>query len=136
MQPSNSSFPSGGRGCGWFRAIALLFSCLAGLTASAIAANAPAPYDQLVERFRALDARAGDFGPDYEPLYHAAIAWYIAWGNHTNDPADTYFVAPDEYAAEFADAVEHGHNFIGEHLGSAFPMAFEKKLPDGTVVKA
>jgi predicted esterase len=136
MQPSNSSFPSGGRGCGWFRAIALLLSCLAGLTAPAFAADAPAPYGQLVERFRALDARAGDFGPDYEPLYHAAIAWYIAWGNHTNDPADTYFVAPDEYAAEFADAVEHGHNFIGEHLGSAFPMAFEKKLPDGTIVKA
>jgi len=131
--------PSSGAGRGWFGAIVLLSSCLTGLTgltAPATAVSAPEHYDQLVERFRALEAREASFGPDYEPLYRAAIAWYEAWGNHTNDPADTYFVAPDEYAAEFADALEHGRNYIGEHLGSAFPMAFEKKLPDGTVVKA
>ncbi len=136
MQPSNSTHPSRREGRRSLRIIAFLFLCLAGAVASANAADAPARYDQLVARFRALEARAGDFGPDYEPLYRAAIAWYEAWGNHTNDPADAYFVAPDDYAAEFADAVEHGHNFIGEHLGSAFPMAFEKKLPDGSIVRA
>jgi dienelactone hydrolase len=93
-------------------------------------------YSQLVQRFRALEAKAASFGPDYEPLYRAALAWFPAWGNHTNDPADTWFVAPDEYAAEFADALEHGRNFIAEHLGSAFPLAFEKRLPDGTLAKA
>ena len=131
--------PSSGAGRRWFGTIVLLSSCLTGLTgltAPATAISAPEHYDQLVERFRALEAKEAAFGPDYEPLYRAAIAWYEAWGNHTNDPADTYFVAPDEYAAEFADALERGHNYIGEHLGSAFPMAFETRLPDGTVVKA
>jgi hypothetical protein len=132
MQPSASTNLSNGPGRGCLAAIILLSSCLTGLTAPA----APGHYDQLVERFHALDARAADFGPVYEPLYRAAIAWYPTWGNHTNDPADTYFVAPDAYAAEFADALEHGHNFIAEHLGSAFPMAFAATLPDGTIVKA
>jgi predicted esterase len=136
MQPSIPSHPSDGAGRGWLHAIIILSLCLAGLTAPANAADVPTRYDQLVVRLRGLETRAGDFGPTYEPLYRAALAWYETWGNHTNDPADTYFVAPDDYAAEFADALEHGHNFIGEHLGSAFPMAFEKKLPDGTVVKA
>jgi hypothetical protein len=132
MQPSNSTNPSNSAGRGWFGTIVLLSLCLTFRTA----AGAPQHYDQLAERFRALEARAADFGPDYESLYRATIAWYETWGNHTNDPADTWFVAPDEYAAEFADALEHGSNYIGEHLGSAFPMAFSAKLPDGTVVKA
>jgi hypothetical protein len=132
MQTSNSMKPFIGAGRKWLGAIVLLSLCLTGLAATA----APERYDQLVERFRALEAKEAAFGPDYEPLYRAAIAWYEAWGNHTNDPADTYFVAPDEYAAEFADALEHGHNYIGEHLGAAFPMAFESRLPDGTVVRA
>jgi hypothetical protein len=96
----------------------------------------PENQGQLVRRFRALEARAGSFGPDYEPIYRAALAWYPAWGNHTNDPADTWFVAPDEYAAEFAGALEQGQNFIAGRLGSSFPLAFEKTLPDGAVVKA
>jgi hypothetical protein len=127
--------PSGGRGRGWFGAIVLLSSCLAALAASDASVSAPEHYDQLVKRFRALESKAAAFGQDYQPLYHAAIAWYEDWGNHTNDPADKYFVAPDEYAAEFADALEHGRNYIGEHLGSAFPMAFEMRLSDGTVFK-
>jgi hypothetical protein len=112
----------------------LLTLCVAGF--SATAADAPQHYDQLAARLQALETKAGAFGPDYEPLYRAAIAWYEVWGNHTNDPADTYFVAPDKYAAELADALEHGSNYIGEHLGSAFPMAFEATLADGSVVKA
>jgi len=99
MQPSNSMNPSSGEGRRWFGVIVLLTSCLTGLAAPATAVSAPEHYDQLVERFRALEAKEAAFGPDYEPLYRAAIAWYEAWGNHTNDPADTYFVAPDEYAA-------------------------------------
>lgn len=107
------------------------------LVSMAVSATAePQTYDLLVARFQALKSKEASFGPDYQPIYHAAIAWYETWGNHTNDPADKFFVQPNDYAAEFADAVEHGHNYIGEHLGSAFPLAFEGKLLDGTVVKA
>ena len=89
--------PSSGADRRWFGAVVLLSSCLTGLTgltAPATAVSAPEHYNQLVERFRALEAREASFGPDYEPLYRAAIAWYEAWGNHTNDPADTSLSRP------------------------------------------
>ena len=132
MQPSAPANPSRHYFSTWL-AVAMFFSaCLSALAAS----NSPPAYAQLVERFRALESHEADFGPVYQPLYHAAIQWYIDWGNHTNDPDDKWFVAPDVYAAEFADAVEHGTNFIAEHLGGSIPLAFEAKLPDGTDYKA
>jgi pimeloyl-ACP methyl ester carboxylesterase len=132
MQPSILPNPSRLHLPAWFAAVLLFSACLCGHAAS----NAPPTYAQLVDRFRALEAHEADFGPVYQPLYHAAIKWYLDWGHHTNDPADTWFVAPDVYAAEFADALEHGTNFIAEHLGGGIPLAFEAKLPDGTLYKA
>lgn len=124
------------KNCTRFCAIILLAASLTSLTISAAEAADSSRYDQLAARFRALEGREAAFGPVYQPLYHAAIRWYEDWGNHTNDPADKYFVPPDEYAAELADALEHGSNFIAAHLGSAFPMAFEQKLAGGTNFKA
>jgi pimeloyl-ACP methyl ester carboxylesterase len=132
MQPSNLSNSTRLHLPAWLAAIILFSACLTGRAAS----DAPPTYAQLVERFRALQSKEAAFGPVYQPLYHAAIKWYIDWGNHTNDPADAWFVAPNVYAAEFADAVEHGTNFIAEHLGGGIPLAFEAKLPDGTLYKA
>jgi hypothetical protein len=92
-------------------------------------------HDQIVGRMRALRGREGAFGPAYEPLYRAAIGWYEAWGGRNDDPVDANMVGPEQYAAELADALEHGDNFFADHPGALFPLAFEEVLPNGKDVR-
>jgi hypothetical protein len=91
-------------------------------------------HDQLVARLRAVQARAGDFGPAYAPLYRAAIGWYEAWGGRNPDPVDENMVSPEQYASGLATALEHGENFIAENPGALLPLAFERTLPSGKAV--
>jgi hypothetical protein len=114
------------------------FVCAA-ITAISTAQSAADPstrqtHDRLVARLRAVQATAESFGPAYTPLYRAVLPWYEAWGGRNRDPVDDWAVPPDVYAAELADALEHGHNFIAEHLTSTFPALFERRLPGGQIV--
>ena len=89
----------------------------------------------LVARLRALKEKAGAFGPAYGAIYAAALPWYEAWGGRNDKKVDDFMVSPEAYATELADALEHGRNYIAEHPGSQWPLAFEKTLPGGKVVK-
>jgi hypothetical protein len=109
--------------------VALLLACGAARAAD------PAPVSersaQLVERLRKLRSRENDFGPAYQPLYHAALPWYELWGTRDRNPVDAYLVSPDDYAERLAGALETGHNFFAENPGALFPLVFRKTLPGG-----
>jgi hypothetical protein len=62
------------------------------------------------------------------------LPWYEKWGGRNNVAVDDWAVTPDVYAAELADTLEHGRNYIAEHPASSFPALFERKLPSGQVV--
>jgi hypothetical protein len=95
-----------------------------------------AGHDQLVQRLRNLSGKEGAFGPAYRPLYHAALPWYELWGGRDRNPVDADMVAPEAYASNLADALEHGHNYFAENPGALFPLVFEGKSLDGTVFRA
>ena len=113
----------------------LLFNCL-----SAVAFGGTAiwqeQHDQLVARLRALAKKEDAFGPAYRPLYHAALPWYERWGGRVQHPVDDWMAPPETYAAELADALEHGRNFFAENPEALLPLAFEAKLPDGRTITA
>jgi hypothetical protein len=93
-----------------------------------------AEHDRLVERLQAVSGKAGAFGPEFEPLYRAAISWYGAWGGRNDTKVDNNMVGPEAYATELATALEQGRNFIEENPGALFPLAFERTLSNGKVV--
>lgn len=88
--------------------------------------------EQLVSRLEALKSRSTMFSPAYDPIYKAVLSWYALWNDKHETEVDSWMVDPDIYVAELADALEQGHNFIAENPGASFPLAFEKRLPDGT----
>ncbi|HEY5079411.1 MAG TPA: hypothetical protein VII43_06170, partial [Opitutaceae bacterium] len=121
--------------------LALSRALLAVALCTAAAAD-PAPgqswqqqHDALVARLRALKDKAGAFGPAYGAIYAATIPWYETWGGRNDKKVDDNMVSPEAYAAELADALEHGRNYIEEHPGSQWPLVFEKTLAGGKVVK-
>jgi predicted esterase len=91
-------------------------------------------HNQLVARLRALPEDA--FGPAYRPLYHAALPWYERWGGRAPHTVDDWMVPPDDYAAELAEALEHGRNYFAENPGALLPLVFETKLPAGIAIYA
>ncbi len=93
-------------------------------------------HDALVGRLRSLSRREGAFGPAYQPLYHAALPWYEQWGGNPQHPVDDWMVPPEQYAAELADALEHGRNYFAENPQALLPLAFEMPLPGGGTMKA
>jgi pimeloyl-ACP methyl ester carboxylesterase len=127
--------PSQSRGLRWSIAASLLSSLLFAAGVSGAAPSWREQHDQLVIRLRALKDKEGDFGAAYQPLYHAMIGWYEAWGGRNDSPVDANMVSPEEYASGLADALEHGRNFIAENRGCLFPLMFEKALPGGRVVR-
>jgi len=92
-----------------------------------------AEHDSLVARLRAVKDQGEKFGAAYAAIYRVIIPWYEKWGGRNTAPVDDWAVSPDKYAAELADALEHGHNFVAEHLGSGFPALFERKMPNGDI---
>lgn len=95
-----------------------------------------AQHDQIVSRLRAVSGKTAAFGPAYEKLYKVILPWYEAWGGRNNNPVDPWMVSPEVYASELADALEHGRNYIAEHLGSTFPAWYEQRLPGGRKFRA
>ncbi|HUJ43460.1 MAG TPA: hypothetical protein VLW52_07630 [Opitutaceae bacterium] len=98
--------------------------------------SGPAPRDQLIARLHALVTKEDAFGPAYAPLYHAALPWYEQWGSRIQQPVDDWMVPPDDYAADLADALEHGRNYFAENPEALVPLAFECKLSTGKTVRA
>lgn len=92
-------------------------------------------HDRLVARLATLRGREGDFGPSYRPLYAAALGWYAAWGGRNDAKVDDNMVSPEQYAAELADALEHGRNYFAENPGALFPLSFEKTLAGGRAAR-
>ena len=88
-------------------------------------------HDQLVSRLRALRAKEGAFGPQWAPIYRAALPWYELWGGRDSKPVDDGMTAPEAYAADLADALEHGRNYFADNPSGLFPLVFEKALPGG-----
>jgi len=120
-------------------ATALRVIVLTWVGATACFGDAPswqARHDQLVARLRALAGREDAFGPAYRPLYRAALPWYEQWGGRTPHAVDDGMVPPDDYAAELADAMEHGRNFLAENSQALLPLVFEARLPGGKTVRA
>jgi hypothetical protein len=117
-----------------------LLACLVLLFAAAVSAAAPDPWqeehDHLVARLRALAGRTGAFGAAYKPLYDAALPWYELWGGRDREPVDSWMTGPEAYAAELADSLEHGRNFIAENPGALLPLCYEATLPGGAKVSA
>lgn len=93
-------------------------------------------HDQLVARLRALNPKEDAFGPAYQPLYHAALPWYERWGGRAPHAVDDWMVPPDDYAAELADALEHGRNYFAENPEALLPLSFETKLSTGRTISA
>jgi hypothetical protein len=91
-------------------------------------------HDRIVARLRAVAHQGDSFGPVYARLYRVILPWYEKWGGRNNVVVDDWAVAPDIYAAELADALEHGRNYIAEHPASSFPALFERKLAGGQSV--
>jgi hypothetical protein len=88
-------------------------------------------HDSLVARLRALAGTESAFGPAYQPLYHAALPWYERWGGRVQHGVDDWMVSPEVYAAELADALEHGQNYFAVNPGALLPLVFDAKLPGG-----
>jgi predicted esterase len=93
-------------------------------------------HDRLVTRLRADAGMENAFGPAYQPLYHAALPWYERWGGRVQHPVDDWMVPPEDYAAELADALEHGRNYFAANPGALLPLVFETQLPGGRTVSA
>jgi predicted esterase len=93
-------------------------------------------HDHLVARLRAVAGMENAFGPAYQPLYHAALPWYERWGGRVQHAVDDWMVPPEDYAAELADALEHGRNYFAANPGALIPLVFETKLPDGRTVSS
>jgi hypothetical protein len=119
----------------FFPLVASLLVCCA---AHAADLDTPAPrqdkYMQLVLRLRNLASKENAFGPDYQPIYHAALPWYERWGGRDRAPVDRDMMAPEDYAEGLASALESGRNYFAEKPGALFPMVFETTLPDGRQV--
>ena len=85
---------------------------------------------ELVLRLRKADVEENAFGADYWPIYHAALPWYGLWVGSEHNPVDSDMVAPEDYAADLASALEAGRNYFAEKPGASFPLVFQKTLPD------
>ena len=105
-----------------------------GLAHTGVQATRQQVHDRLVARLLAVGHQGESFGPAYARLYHAILPWYEKWGGRNYVAVDDWAVSPEIYAAELADALEQGHNYIAEHLASGFPAIFERKLANGQVV--
>jgi pimeloyl-ACP methyl ester carboxylesterase len=115
----------------------IVLSCpLLGAEATATSAVWTETHDQLVARLRKLQVKEGEFGPAYQPLYHAALPWYELWGGRDSKPVDEDMVSPEAYAAELAGALERGRNYFAENPSALFPLVFRKTLPGGKEVAA
>ena len=110
----------------------LLLSCQFAASGLGASPSWQERHDQLVARLRALTKMEDAFGPAYQPLYHAALPWYELWGGRTQHAVDDWMVPPADYAAELADALEHGRNYIAENPAALLPLVFEVKLPNGS----
>ena len=70
----------------------ILAFCAAWVSAAPTPAQADAwqqRHDRIVERLRLLAAKEGIFGAAYQPLYHAALPWYGAWGGANRDAVES-----------------------------------------------
>jgi predicted esterase len=114
----------------------LLLSCPLAASALGAPTNWQQRHDQLVARLRALTQAENAFGREYQPLYHAALPWYERWGGRVPHAVDDWMVPPDDYAAELADALEHGRNYFAENPEALLPLVFETRLPNGTTINA
>ncbi len=93
-------------------------------------------HDHLVARLRALEPIAGHWGPAYGALYRVALPWYERWGGNPRHDVDDWMMPPEQYAAEFADALEHGRNFLAENPQALVPLVFTAPRPDGGTFEA
>jgi pimeloyl-ACP methyl ester carboxylesterase len=114
----------------------LLAACQITAGVRAAPSNWQERHDQLVARLRALTKTEDAFGPAYRPLYHSALPWYERWGGRVQHAVDDWMVPPDDYAAELADALEHGRNYFAENPEALLPLVFETRLSNGTTVNA
>jgi pimeloyl-ACP methyl ester carboxylesterase len=118
-------------------ALGIVLSCpLLGAEANVPSAAWTEAHDQLVVRLRKLQVKEGEFGPAYQPLYHAAIPWYELWGGRDPKPVDDNMVSPEAYGGELAGALEQGRNYFAENPSALFPLVFHKTLPGGKEVAA
>ena len=113
--------------------LALLFCLLSLPTAGAVPGAADQndwqrQHDDLVGRMRALVGKKNAFGPAYEPLFHSALRWYEEWGGKPRHEVDDWMVPPETYAAELAEALEHGRNPFTENPGALWPLVFEAQV--------
>lgn len=115
-------------------------ACALILCAASVSAAATDPWqeehDHLVARLRALAGSTGAFGAAYRPLYDAALPWYELWGGRDRAPVDSWMSSPEAYAAELADSLERGRNFIADNPGALLPLCYEATLPGGERVSA
>ena len=91
-------------------------------------------HDNLVARLRALSGMENAFGPEFQPLYHAALPWYERFGGRVQHSVDDWMVPPEVYAAELADALEHGRNYFADNPGALLPLVFDAKFPGGRTI--
>ncbi|HEY3756807.1 MAG TPA: hypothetical protein VGL42_11715 [Opitutaceae bacterium] len=90
--------------------------------------------DALVERFRRLEGKEGEFGETYRPIYAAARTWYEQWGGREPHAVDSWMVPPDTYAAELAYAWEHHQNYFTQNPAAQFPLVFDAHLSGGVTM--
>ena len=114
-------------------ALLLLVGAAAGFASSA---DWQQQHDDLVARLRALAGKESAFGPEYQPLYHAALPWYERWGGRVQHRVDGWMVPPETYATELADALEHGQNYFAVNPGALLPLVFDAKLPGDRTISA
>jgi predicted esterase len=93
-------------------------------------------HDSLVARLRDLAGKESAFGPEYQPLYHAALPWYERWGGRERHSVDDWMVPPEDYAEELAGALEHGQNYFAANPGALLPLVFDAKLPGGRTISS